>query len=583
MGVAMPKEDRSRKTPHELRSHRWLGPDDLRSFGHRSRIKQMGFGPADYDGKPVIAILNTWSDLNTCHTHFPQRVQDVKRGVLQAGGFPVEVPVTSLSESFMKPSAMFYRNLLAMEVEEVIRCHPIDGVVLMGGCDKTTPALLMGATSADVPAIYLPGGPMLKGNWNGTTLGSGTDAWKYWAERCAGNISDCQLRQIEDGIARSPGHCMTMGTASTMTAITEALGMTLPGASSIPAVHSSHNRMASATGRQIVEMVWEDLKPSGVLTPKAFDNAITTDMAIGGSTNAIIHLIAMAGRAGIKLRLERFDEISQRTPVVANLRPSGEFLMEDFYDAGGLRALLKQIGHLLHLDCPTVNGRTVGENIADAQVCNEKVILPPDKPLSAAGATFVLRGNLSPNGCVIKPTCAEPRLLKHSGPALVFRNYADLKARIDDDHLNVTADSVLVLQSGGPQGAPGMPEWGMLPIPKKLLRQGVRDMVRISDARMSGTSYGTCVLHVSPESAVGGPIALVRDGDVIELDVAARKIHLKVSDGELARRRENWKPPEARFGRGYGQLFVHETTQADEGCDFKFLHAGKRTPEPEIY
>jgi dihydroxy-acid dehydratase len=376
---------------------------------------------------------------------------------------------------------------------------------------------------------------------------------------------------------------MTMGTASTMTAIAEALGMTLPGASSIPAVHSSHNRMASATGRRIVEMVWEDLKPSSVLTPKAFDNAITTDMAIGGSTNAIIHLIAMAGRAGIKLRLERFDEISQRTPVIANLRPSGEFLMEDFYDAGGLRALLKRIGHLLHLESATVNGQTLGENIADAQVCNEKVILSPAKPLSAAGATFVLRGNLAPNGCVIKPTCAEPRLLKHSGPALVFRNYADLKARIDDDNLNVTADSVLVLQSGGPQGAPGMPEWGMLPIPKKLLRQGIRDMVRISDARMSGTSYGTCVLHVSPESAVGGPIALVRDGDVIELDVAARRIHLKVSDDELARRREKWKPPEPRFGRGYGQLFVHETTQAHEGCDFKFLHAGKPTPEPDIY
>ena len=580
----MPNDpSRPRKTPDQLRSHRWLGPDDLRSFGHRSRMKQMGFGPEDYQGKPVIAILNTWSEFNTCHTHFPQRVGGVKRGVLQAGGFPVEVPVMSLSETFMKPSAMFYRNLLALETEEVIRCHPVDGVVLMGGCDKTTPALLMGATSADVPAIYVPGGPMLKGNWCGTTLGSGTDAWKYWAERCAGNIDDCQWRQIEDGIARSPGHCMTMGTASTMTAVAEALGMTLPGASSIPAVHASHNRMAAASGRRVVEMAWEGLKPSDVLTPQSFDNAITTDMAIGGSTNAIIHLIAMAGRAGINLPLERFDQISQRTPVVANLRPSGEFLMEDFYDAGGLPALLDRIRPLLHADCLTVNGRTLGQNIEGAKVFNERVILSPERPLSQAGATFILRGNLAPDGCVIKPTCAEPRLLKHTGPAVVFRNYADLKARIDGESLDVTADSVIVLQSAGPLGAPGMPEWGMLPIPRKLLKQGVRDMVRISDARMSGTSYGTCVLHVSPESAVGGPLALVRDGDRIELDVSARRIHLRVGDDELARRRAQWKPPAPRFGRGYGQMFVHETTQAHEGCDFKFLHAGRATEEPDIY
>ena len=579
----MPRSRHPQKRPDELRSHRWLGPDDLRSFGHRSRMKQMGFGPEDYQGKPIIAILNTWSEFNTCHTHFRERVADVKRGVLQAGGFPVEVPVLSLGETYMKPSAMFYRNLLAMEAEEVIRCHPADGVVLMGGCDKTTPALLMGAASADVPAIYVPGGPMLKGNFCGTTLGSGTDAWKYWAERCAGNLDDCQWRLIEDGIARSPGHCMTMGTASTMTAVAEALGMTLPGASSIPAVHSSHNRMAAASGRRAVEMVWEDLKPSDVMTREAFDNAIATDMAIGGSTNAIIHLIAMAGRVGIKLPLERFDEISQRTPVIANLRPSGEYLMEDFYDAGGLRALLNRIRHLLHLDAPTVNGKSLGENIADAAVFNEEVILSPENPLSAAGATFVLRGNLAPDGCVIKPTCAEPRLLRHAGPALVFRDYADLKARIDDEALPVTADTVLVLQGGGPLGAPGMPEWGMLPIPRKLLRQGVRDMVRISDARMSGTSYGTCVLHVSPESAVGGPLAFVRDGDAIELDVAARKIHLRVPDDELARRRETWRPPAPRFDRGYGEMFCRQTTQAHEGCDFKFLHAGRPTPEPDIF
>ena len=580
----MPTRPRQRKTPEQLRSHRWLGPDDLRSFGHRSRMKQMGFEAEDYQGKPVIAILNTWSEFNTCHTHFRERAQDVKRGVLQAGGFPVEVPVMSLSETFMKPSAMFYRNLLALEAEDVIRCHPVDGVVLMGGCDKTTPALLMGAISANVPAIYVPGGPMLKGNWCGTTLGSGTDAWKYWAERCAGNLDDCQWRQIEDGIARSPGHCMTMGTASTMTAVAEALGMTLPGASSIPAVHSGHNRMAAASGRRVVEMVWEDLRPGDVLTADAFDNAITTDMAIGGSTNAIIHLIAMARRAGVGLSLERFDQISHRTPVVANLRPAGEYLMEDFYDAGGLPALLESIRDLLNPDCLTVSGRSLGENIAGAKVFDDRVILPRGRPLSRTGATFVLRGNLAPDGCVIKPTCAEPRLLRHTGPAVVFRDYADLKARIDDDRLVVSPDSVLVLQSGGPRGAPGMPEWGMLPIPKKLLRQGVRDMVRVSDARMSGTSYGTCVLHVSPESAVGGPLALVRDGDLIELDVEARRIHLRVADDELARRRERWAPPAARFDRGYGELFVRETTQANEGCDFKFLRAaGKPTPEPDIY
>jgi dihydroxy-acid dehydratase len=546
-------------------------------------MKQMGFGAEDYAGKPVIAILNTWSDLNTCHTHFPQRVEDVKRGILQAGGFPVEIPVMSLSETFMKPSAMFYRNLLALEAEEVLRCHPIDGAVLMGGCDKTTPGLLMGAISMDLPAIYVPGGPMLRGNWNGVTLGSGTDVWKYWDERRAGNISECQLRQIEDGIARSPGHCMTMGTASTMTAIAEALGMTLSGASSIPAVHSTHSRMAASSGRRIVEMVWEDLRPSKILTNEAFDNAIAVDMAIGGSTNAIIHLVAMAGRAGIKLPLERFDELSQCTPVIANLRPSGEYLMEDFYDAGGLRALLNRMRQSLQLDCITVSGKTLGEEIEGAEVFNEKVILSPDKPLSRAGATFVLRGNLAPNGCVIKPTAADPRLLQHTGKAVVFSSYADLKAGIDDEALDVTPESVIVLQSAGPQGAPGMPEWGMLPIPKKLLKQGVRDMVRISDARMSGTSYGTCVLHVSPESAVGGPLSLVRDGDLIELDVKGRRIHLHVSDAELGRRKAAWKPPERRFERGYSQLFVDQITQAHEGCDFKFLHAGRATPEPDIY
>jgi dihydroxy-acid dehydratase len=577
-------------------------------------MNQMGFSRDDYAGKPVIGLLNTWSDLNTCHTHFKQRVEEIKRGVWQAGGFPVEIPVMSLSETFMKPTSMFYRNLLAMEAEESIRCHPLDAVVLMGGCDKTVPALIMGAISANVPAIFFPAGPMLRGNWKGTTLGSGTDAWKYWAERQAGNLDDCAWRGIEEGIARSPGHCMTMGTASTMTALAETLGLTLPGASSIPAVHSTHSRMATATGRRIVDMAWEDLKPSDLLTTQSFDNAITVDMAIGGSTNAIVHLIAMAGRVshshagterrelrdqsavpdtsahkssphnGIELPLERFDQISQRTPVIANLRPSGEYLMEDFYDAGGLPALLERIRPLLHTDTLTCTGRTLGEEIAGATVCNDKVILPLDKPLSRAGATFILRGNLAPDGCVIKPTAAEPRLLKHTGPALVFKNYADLKNRIDDDDLNVTPDTVLVLQSAGPLGAPGMPEWGMLPIPKKLLKQGIRDMVRISDARMSGTSYGTCILHVSPETSLGGPIALVQDGDLIELDVQARKLHLHVSDAELARRRADWKPPERKFDRGYGKLFCAECTQAHEGCDFRFLHpTGKPASEPDIY
>jgi dihydroxy-acid dehydratase len=543
----------------------------------------MGYSAEDYAGKPVIGILSTWNDLNACHTHFPQRVQEIKRGVWQAGGFPVEIPVMSLSETFMKPSAMFYRNLLAMETEEVLRCYPIDGAVLLGGCDKTTPALIMGAASVDIPAIFVPAGPMLKGNWQGNTLGSGTDAWKYWAERCAGNLDECAWRGIEEGIARSAGHCMTMGTASTMLAIAETLGLTLPGASSIPAVHASHARMAEASGRRIVEMVFEDLKPSELLTAAAFDNAITVDMAIGGSTNAIIHLIAMAGRAGVKLPLNRFDEISQRTAVIANLRPSGEFLMEDFFDAGGLPALLERIRGSLNVDCATVNGKTLGENIAGCRVFNERVILPMDKALSKAGATFVLRGNLAPNGCVIKPTAAEGKLLRHTGAAVVFKNYADLKSRIDDENLAVTAESVLVLQNAGPLGAPGMPEWGMLPIPKKLLRQGVRDMVRISDARMSGTSYGTCVLHVSPEAAVGGPLALVRDGDLIELDVAARKIHLRVDDAELEKRRQGWQVPEIRHERGYGWLFAGQCTQADEGCDFKFLEYGRRAGEPDIY
>lgn len=555
----------------------------MRSFGHRSRARQMGYGPADFQGKPVIAIVNTWSDLATCHSHFRTRADEVKRGVWQAGGFPVELPAMSVSETFMKPSPMMYRNFLAMETEELLRSQPIDGVVLMGGCDKTTPGLLMGAISMNLPAIYLPAGPMLRGNWDGKVLGSGSDVWKYWAEKRAGNISDCQWSELENGIARSAGHCMTMGTASTMTAIAETLGLTLPGASSIPAVDANHSRMATNCGRRIVEMVWDDLKPRDILTRASFENAITADMAIGGSTNAIIHLVALAGRAGIGLDLKTFDEISARTPMIANLRPSGEYLMEDFYYAGGLLALLKQMSMFLKLDCLTVTGESLGKGLENARVNNDLVIRSLDSAVSRSGGTAILYGNLAPNGAVIKPTAAEPHLLMHRGPVVVFRDYNDLAARIDSDDLQVDQNSVLVLQNAGPLGGPGMPEWGMLPIPRKLLVNGVRDMVRISDARMSGTAYGACVLHVSPESFVGGPLAFVKDGDEIELDVEARKLELLVDARELERRRAQWQPPRVRYERGFGALYAAHVTQADRGCDFDFLEGDVATPEPEIH
>jgi dihydroxy-acid dehydratase len=542
----------------------------------------MGYAAEDFAGKPVIGIINTWSDLTTCHSHFRTRADEVKRGVWQAGGFPVELPAMPVNETFMKPSPMMYRNFLAMEAEELLRSQPIDGVVLMGGCDKTTPGLLMGAISMNLPSIYLPAGPMLRGNWNGQVLGSGSDVWKYWAEKRAGLISDCEWSEMEDGIARSPGHCMTMGTASTMTSIAETLGMTLPGASSIPAVDANHSRMASACGRRVVEMVWEDLKPRDILSLASFENAIIADMAIGGSTNAIIHLVALAGRAGFKLDLKTFDDLSQRTPMIANLRPSGQFLMEDFYYAGGLRALLNEIRDFLNLDALTVSGKTLGENLQSARITNPDVIRSLDNPVSQKGGTAILYGNLAPNGAVIKPTAAEPHLLQHSGPAVVFKDYQDMNARIDDEDLVVDENSVLVLQNAGPLGGPGMPEWGMLPIPKKLLTKGVRDMVRISDARMSGTSYGACVLHVAPESFAGGPLALVRDGDLIELDVAKRKLNLCVDDRELARRRAAWEPEPPRYTRGFGALYAAHVTQADQGCDFDFLHAGGETAEPEI-
>ncbi|TFZ07601.1 L-arabinonate dehydratase [Ramlibacter humi] len=580
----------TRKSPDQLRSARWFAPDDFRSFGHRSRAMQMGYDHADWQGKPVIAILNTWSDIGNCHSHFKQRVEEVKRGVLQAGGFPLELPAISLAENFVKPTTMLYRNLLAIEAEELLRSHPVDGAVLMGGCDKTTPGLLMGALSMGIPAIYMPAGPMLRGNWKGKTLGSGSDAFKYWDERRAGNIDQAQWMEIEGGIARSAGTCMVMGTAATMMGITEALGLALPGASSIPAVDANHQRMATHCGRRIVDMVWEDLTPKKILTRKNFENAITVAMAEGCSTNAIIHLVAMSRRAGedCAVSLDDFDAFSRKVPVIANIRPSGDkYLMEDFYYAGGMRGLMKTLadGGLLHLDAMTVTGQTVGATLEDAAVYNDDVIRPLSNPIYQEGALAVLRGNLAPDGCVIKPSACSPHLLNHTGPALVFDDYPSLKKAIDDPDLDVTADHVIILRNAGPQGGPGMPEWGMVPVPTKLVKQGVRDMMRISDARMSGTSYGACVLHVAPEAYVGGNLALVKTGDLITVDVPNRRIHMDVSDEELARRRAAWTPPPRRFERGYGYMFSQHIQQADTGCDFDYLETGFGGPtaEPAIY
>ena len=568
-----------------LRSARWFAPDDFRSFGHRSRVMQMGYAPTDWVGKPIIAIVNTWSDANQCHSHFKQRVDDVKRGIFQAGGFPLELPAISLSESMVKPTTMLYRNFLAMETEELLRSHPVDGAVLMGGCDKTTPGLTMGALSMGLPFIYLPAGPMLRGNWRGQVLGSGSDAFKYWDQRRAGQLSDQAWQEMEAGIARSHGTCMTMGTAATMMGIAEAVGFTLPGASSIPAADANHVRMSAECGRRIVEMVWDDLTPARMLTRANFENGIACAMAMGCSTNAIVHLIAMSRRAGHPVTLDDFDAASRRVPVVANIRPSGDtYLMEDFFYAGGLPAMLERIRGHLKTEARTVNGRTLGENIAGAEVFNDDVIRPLANPIYAEGALAVLRGNLAPDGVVIKPSACAPHLLQHTGRALVFDDYPALKQAVDDPALDVTGDDILVLRNAGPKGA-GMPEWGMLPIPTKLLKQGVKDMLRLSDARMSGTSYGGCLLHCSPEAAVGGPLALVRTGDRITVDVPARTIHLEVSDEELARRKAAWTPPPARYERGYGWMFGRHILQANEGCDFDFLETafGKPVPEPDIF
>lgn len=575
----------TRKTPDQLRSARWFAPDDFRSFGHRSRMNQIGYAVEEFQGRPVIGIINTWSDFAQCHAHFKHRVEDVKRGVSQAGGFPVELPAISLSESTVKPTTMLYRNFLAMETEELIRSQPVDGVVLMGGCDKTTPGLILGATSAGVPAIFLPAGPMLRGNWHGKVLGSGSDAFKYWDERRAGNISTKDWGEMEMGIARSYGVCMTMGTASTMTALADVLGLCLPGTSSIPAADSNHVRMSSAAGRRIVDMVWEDLTPARILTEGAFLNAITVAMAMGCSTNAVIHILAMARRAGHSIGLEHFDAASRKVPVIANIRPSGDkYLMEDFYYAGGLLGLMSRLTNFLDLSQINVSGKSWGACLDGATVYNDDVIRPLDKAIYNEGALAVLRGNLAPDGCVIKPSACEPRFLQHTGPALVFDDYNELKKSINREDLDVTADTVLVLRNAGPQGGPGMPEWGMIPIPTKLVKQGVRDMVRISDARMSGTSYGACILHVSPESYVGGPLALVKTGDRITLDVAARSLTLDVPEAELERRRAAMPKPKPRYERGYGWMFSQHIKQANDGCDFDFLETsfGEPVGEPDI-
>ena len=546
----------------------------------------MGYAPEEFQGRPVIAILNTWSDLQPCHAHFKQRVDDVKRGILLAGGLPAELPALSLSESLMKPTPMLYRNLLALETEELLRSHPVDGVVLMGGCDKTTPGLLLGAISMDLPAIYIPAGPMLRGNWQGTVLGSGSDTWKYWDELRAGAITDCDWLGIEQGIARSYGTCMTMGTASTMTAIAEVLGMTLPGGSSMLAADSGHIRLCSASGRRIVELVREDLRPSTILSRAAFDNAIAVAMALGGSTNAVIHLIALARRAGHNVGLDDFERHSRRVPVIANIRPVGDtYLMEDFYYAGGLPGLMQRMHGLLDLHCRTVTGKTVGENVAGAKVFNDDVIRPLTDPVYPEGSLAVLRGNLAPSGCVLKPAAMDQRFLRHSGPALVFDDYTALKAAVEDPELDVTPDHVLVLRNAGPLGGPGMPEWGMLPIPKRLVKQGYRDMLRISDARMSGTSYGACVLHVAPESFIGGPLALIRTGDIITIDVQRRSLDAELTDEQWERRRAEWARPAPRYERGYGELFSKHIQQADVGCDFDFLATGYGKPvgEPPIF
>jgi L-arabonate dehydrase len=564
-------------TTHPLRSRNWFGRQDLDGLVHRSWLKSEGFSDVVFDGRPVIGIANSWSELTNCNAHLRQVAEAVKRGVWSAGGFALEFPTISLGEVLMKPTTMMFRNLMSMDVEECIRAYPLDAVVLLSGCDKTTPAMLMGAASADVPAVLVTGGPMLSGKWRAEELGSGTDAWRLWAERRADRLTDEELCEAESCMSRSSGHCMVMGTASTMASMAETLGMTLPGNAAIPAPDSRRLVLAELSGRRAVEMARAGgPRPGEILTAAAFDNAIRSLMAIGGSTNAVIHLLALAGRVGVPLSLARFDELSRTTPFLLNLRPSGKYLMEDFFYAGGLPVVLRELVPLLHGAAPTVNGRTLADNVRDARSWNDDVIRPLGMPLAPQGGLAVLSGNLCPGGAVIKVAAASPQLLQHRGRAVVFEDHADLHRRIDDPALPIDETSVLVLKQVGPRGAPGMPEWGAAPVPARLLKKGVKDMVRISDARMSGTSYGTVVLHVAPESAVGGPLALVRDGDEIELDVPRRTLTLRVDETELAPRRATWTPRPPHFVRGYGRLFLDHVLQANEGCDFDFLRG--RTP-----
>ncbi|MFY7961690.1 MAG: L-arabinonate dehydratase [Elsteraceae bacterium] len=570
----------------QLRSQRWYATDDMRGFAHRQRSQQMGLRREEFMGRPVIAILNTWSDLSPCHSHLRERAEAVKRGVLRAGGYPVELPALSVGEVMVKPTTMLYRNFLAMEAEELLRSHPIDAAVLLGGCDKTTPGLLMGAFSVDLPLIYCPAGPMSNGQWRGQMTGAGTHTRKYWDEYRAGEITREDWIDLESRMTRSIGTCNTMGTASTMTSIVDAMGLTLFGASSIPAADSGHPRMMSAAGERIVAMAWEDLKPSDLVSRASFLNGVTACMAMGGSTNAAIHLIAMAGRLGIKLTLEDLAEVGARIPVLANLFPTGNNLMEDFYFAGGLPALLGKLRDHLDLNCLTVEGKSLGAHLEGVACWSDDVIRGvenPVIPLSRGRTLALVKGNLAPSGAVMKTTAASPDLLRHLGPAIVFDSPQEMMARIDDPDLDVTKDSVLILRNAGPVGAPGMPEWGNLPIPKKLLKAGVRDMLRICDGRMSGTHYGACVLHVAPEAAVGGPLALVRTGDMIFLDAEAGLLEMQVDEAELARRRADWRPPAELYPRSFTALYKRTVSQADQGCDFDFLAGTGKLPEPSIY
>lgn len=577
-----------KKTLADLRSRRWFSAGGMRAFAHRQRAQQMGLRREDLLERPCIAIINTWSDLSPCHAHLRERAEAVKRGVLLAGGLPFELPALSLGEVMVKPTTMLYRNLLAMEVEELLRSLPVDGVVLLAGCDKTTPGTLMGAISMGVPTLFCAAGPMLNDRYlkpgePARTVGAGTHTRMFWDEHQAGRIGDAEWVQLESHMTRSPGTCNTMGTASTMTSIVEALGLALPGSTAIPAMDAAHTRMATTCGERIVQMVWEDLTPRALLTRGAFLNASAVQMALGGSTNAAVHLIALARRAGVDLTLDDLDAMGRRVPVLANLFPSGDRLMEDFHYAGGLPALMTRIRDYLSLTERSANGRTLGENLEGVQVLDDEVIRPLERPVSAGGALAVLRGNLAPEGAVMKPSAANPRFFRHRGRAIVFDDPATMNAACADPALECDESSVLVLRNAGPVGAPGMPEWGGLPIPKTLLERGVRDMLRISDARMSGTHYGSCILHVSPESAVGGPLALVKTGDLIEVDIDARRLHLHVSDEELAHRRAAWQPPAPAAARGFVRLYQAHVTQAHEGCDFDFLQGSAPTAEPVIY